>query len=153
MNKTKYYHYTPEIRIPEIIESGKINLATVYVYGKEKPCVWLSTNPIWEKTASKMASNSYGMLTQLNFEEQLEMFGCARIEVKSSNLIPWKKLKHVAEIDAKLADALEYVGKKRGADPVEWYGSLSPIGINDWIKIEIYKNGKWIEIQILNKNQ
>jgi hypothetical protein len=146
MNKTKYYHYTPEIRIPEILKSEKIMQATLYLYKNEKPCVWLSTNPIWEKTATKCASTSDGRLTQLNFEEQLELFGCARIEVNSSNLIPWTKLKHVAEIDSKLADALEDIGNQKGANPMEWYGSLSPIGINDWIKIEVYKNGSWIEI-------
>jgi hypothetical protein len=145
MKTIKYYHYTTEIRIPEIIKSGKINLATLYVYGKEKPCTWISSNHVWENSATKMASTSDGRLTHLNFEQQLELFGCARIEVKPTNLYHWPKLKHLIRIDSEKAQQLEDIGIERGANPLEWYGSLFSIGIDQWIKIEIYKNGKWSE--------
>ena len=42
-----YFHYTPEIRLNEIIESGKIKLANTSVFKREKACAWISTNPNW----------------------------------------------------------------------------------------------------------
>lgn len=145
MNKTKYYHYTPETRIPEILKSEKIIPATLYLYKNEKPCAWVSTNSVSENTAIKMAKTDDGQLFQLNFEQQLELFGCARIEVKPNNLYHWPKLKHVIRIDCEKAKLLEDIGIERGANPLEWYGSLYPIGMDQWIKIEVYKNGEWIE--------
>lgn len=145
MNKTKYYHYTPETRIPEILKSEKIIPATLYLYKNEKPCTWVSSNQVWEKSCSKMAKTVDGRLIQLNFKKQLEKFGCARIELKPTNLYHWPKLKHLIRIESKKAQQLEDIGIERGANPLEWYGSLFPIGIDQWIKIEIYKNGKWIE--------
>jgi hypothetical protein len=147
MSTKKYYHYTTEDRVPEILKSKKITLATKYLNKKEKPCAWVSSNSVWENTAAKMAKNSIGTLIQLTFQEQLELFGCARIQVKPHNLTPWPKLRHVARITSDNTTFLEKLGKERGANPTEWFGSMYPIGLDQWIKIEIYKNGEWIEIQ------
>jgi hypothetical protein len=145
MNKTKYYHYTTENRIQDILESGKITQATLRLNKKEKPCTWISSNQIWEKTATKMAKNDEGLLIQLTFEQQLACFGCARIEVKPNNLYNWPKLKHIVRIDKVNAKFLEDEGIKRGANPSEWHGSLFPIEMDQWIRIEIFEDGKWIE--------
>lgn len=149
MKKTNYYHYTTEITIPEILKSKKITLATKYLNKKERPCAWVSSNSKWENTATKMCYSSDGTLTQLTFKEQLERFGCARIEVKPDNLIHWAKLKHVSRINPNNSAFLEKLGKERGANPAQWFGSMYPIGIDQWIKIELYRDEKWIEIQNL----
>lgn len=145
MDTKKYYHYTSEMRIPEILKSKKITLATKYLNKKQKPCAWVSSNSVWENTATKMAKTSIGKVIQLTFQEQLELFGCARFEVMPNNLIPWSKLKHDARITSDNAAFLERLGRERGANPLEWYGSMYPIGIDQWIKIEVCKNGEWIE--------
>lgn len=145
MKQKKFYHYTPEIRIQEIFNCQEIQLIKTHIKGKEKPCAWVSTNEIWENTATKMAySQDDNRLIQLDFEQQLELFGCARIQIKPTNLISWEKLKKSGQIDLKVAETYEQTGKKMGANPNEWYGSLTPIHINDWIKIEVYRNGKWV---------
>ncbi|CAM4387925.1 hypothetical protein [Flavobacterium terrigena] len=145
----KYFHYTPEVRIDEIIQSGKINLATASVYNKkEKACAWVSSNPIWEKTATKMVFDEFGNTTKLTFDEQLEMFGCARIEVKEIGLYSWNKLVHIAKMNPTFAEQMVRVGVEQGGKPSEWFGSLYPITKDKWIKAEIYKNGEWVEYKV-----
>ncbi|EDP96746.1 hypothetical protein U8527_00385 [Kordia algicida OT-1] len=144
----KFYHYTPTIRLKEIIESKEIKLATQSVFNKkEKPVAWVSTNPNWENTATKMVSTIFGKPRQLTFEEQAENLGCARIEVKSTGLMTWAKLKHKANMDLKAARAFEFTGKQKKANPNEWFGSLTPIKNDRWIKIEVFENGKWQEFK------
>lgn len=143
MKMTKFYHYTPAFRIPEMLESEEIKPAVIGLGKNEKPVTWISSNPFWENTATKMMNTEKGLI-QLTFNQQVQYFGCARIEVKPNNLIPWKSLKHQAKIDKKKAAFLVENGKIMGGKPEEWHGSLSPINISDWIKIEIYENGKWV---------
>lgn len=143
-----YYHYTPEIRLSEIIDSGLIKLATQSVYApKEKACAWASTHPIWEPTATKMIINQFGNPIKLTFKEQLEKFGCARIQVKPVGFVHWGKMKHLAKMNLEQAKQMELVGIECGGNPKEWFGSLEPIKKENWIKIEVYKNGEWVEYE------
>jgi hypothetical protein len=147
--ETKFYHYTLETRLEEIIESGTIKLATQSVCSKgEKPCAWVSSNPHWEATATKMFYDDLGNSRWLTFEEQLEDFGCARIQVEPTALYTWAKLKHLAKMDLKMAEMMEIIGIEKGGKPSEWFGSLTAIGINRWIKAEVYKNGEWVEYDV-----
>lgn len=145
----KFYHYTVEARLEEIIESGKINLATASVANKkEKPFAWVSSNPHWENTATKIVTDGLGNRKSLTFDEQLEMFGCARIEVESAGLIPWNKAVHIGKMDVRYAERMVEVGIKQGAKPSEWFGSLYPIPMDRWIKAEVYRNGEWVEYEV-----
>jgi hypothetical protein len=147
MNK-QYFHYTPEIKIEEIINSGVINLATKSIFHKnEKPVAWVSTNLFWENTATKISYDIFGNIVRLSFEEHLNNFGCARIEVKEYGLMTWAKLKHKANMDLTAAKAFEETGLIQGSNSKEWYGSLQPIVLNRWIRAEVLKDNKWILIQ------
>ena len=149
----RYFHYTPEIRLEEIIKSGEIKLASKSVYSKkEKPVAWVSTNSHWENTATKMVGSIFGKPKQLTFEEQVKKLGCARIEVKSTGLMSWAKLKHKAKMDLRAVKGFETVGIQKGANPIEWFGSLSPIKRERWIKVEVYKNKKWQEYENYNNS-
>lgn len=144
-----YYHYTPEFRLPEIIDSGLIKLATESVYAsKEKACAWVSTHPQWEPTATKMVSDQSGNIIRLTFKEQLEMFGCARIQVKPRGYTHWGKIKHLAKMDLAQAKRMELAGIELGGNPKEWFGSFEPIEKENWIKAEVFKNGVWIEYEL-----
>jgi hypothetical protein len=152
MKNTKLYHYTPEFRLEEIIESGEIRLATESVVDlkREKACAWASSNPHWEETATKLFVKD-GITTQLTFKEQLANFGCGRIEVKSVGFTTWGKLKYLAKMNLIAAKTMEETGIKRGGNPKEWFGSLEPIKSDKWIKAEVYKNGEWIEYKSFNQ--
>ena len=140
----RFFHYTPTVKLDEIIKSKEIRLASKSVYSKnEKPVAWVSTNPHWENTATKMVGSIFGKPKQLTFEEQVKMLGCARIEVKSIGLKTWAKLIYKANMDKRAARAFEETGKMKGANPEEWHGSLKPILEERWVKAEIYNNGKW----------
>lgn len=153
MEKTKrYFHYTTETRLEEIIQSEKILLAHKSVgHKKEKPCAWVSTNLRWEPTATKLVIDEFGQTHRMTFKEQLESFGCARIEVESKGLIPWKQIKKLANMDLKIAQQMEFVGKELVANQNDWFGSLSPIDINRWIRAEVYKDGEWVEYDVFDE--
>jgi hypothetical protein len=57
-NTKRFFHYTTETRLEKIIQSEIISLATIGIDNKrEKPCAWVSSNPKWEHTATKMTRN------------------------------------------------------------------------------------------------
>lgn len=144
----QYYHYTPEDTLEEIIKSEQINLAETSVsHKKEHPVAWVSTNEHWEHTATKLIIDVHGKLRQLTFEEQEKHFGCARIVVEGE-FMTWAKLKYVARMDAMIALAMEQAGREMGGDPKEWFGSLQPIGIDQWIRAEVLRDGVWVEYDV-----
>jgi len=91
----RYFHYTTEkTHIDKIIKSGLIKTAKAGVTNKkEKPIAWISTNENWEHTTTKYATNNFGKPFLLSFEEQLEYYGCARIEVNPKGFIFLGKIK------------------------------------------------------------
>lgn len=95
--------------------------------------------------------DEFGQTQRMTFKEQLESFGCARIEVEPKGLIAWKQIKKIANMNLKIAQKMEFVGKELGANPTDWYGSFSPIGINRWIRAEVYKNGEWEEYDVFEE--
>jgi hypothetical protein len=143
-----YYHYTTVEKLNQIIASGYIKQATAFLSTKkEKPITWVSTNPIWENSATKAAMDEFGNHFSLTFEEQLEAFGCARIIVKDKGYETWGKLKYLARIDLMVADELKEAGEKKGANSNEWFGTLLRIYRKDWIRAEIYEKDKWVLYQ------
>ncbi|AJW63675.1 hypothetical protein VO54_02203 [Elizabethkingia miricola] len=140
----RFFHYTLESRLQTIIDSGEINLATKSTYlKKEKPVAWVSTNAIWENTATKMKAIN-GKPVMMSFDEQVKEFGCARIEVKDIGLMTWAKLKYKAKMDFNIADRMEAVGISKGSRPSEWHGSLTTIKKKNWIRAEVFKDGEWV---------
>jgi hypothetical protein len=144
---TKFYHYTTKRVLDEIISSKTIRLATKDVPKKEKPVAWVSVNPTWELTATKMMRAMDGKIQQLTFYDQLSHFGCARIQVKNYGLNTWKKLIHIARISSDTVNFLEHRGRTMGGEPSEWFGSIYPIAIEKWIRAETFVDGEWVEYQ------
>lgn len=148
-NSKRFFHYTTELKLEEIIRSEKILLAQKSISHKnEKPCAWVSTNINWEPTATKLVSNLFGEIRKMTFEEQLKNFGCARIEVQFKGLIPWNQIKKIACMDLNIARRMENAGLELGANPNDWFGSLSPIDMNRWITAEVFRDDKWVQIDV-----
>lgn len=151
-NTLRFFHYTTETRLEEIIQSEIISLATAGIDNKkEKPCAWVSSNSMWERTATKMAHNQFGEVIQLSFEEQLNIWGCARIEVEPKGFLPWKIIRKISNMRSRDADRMELQGIQKGGSPSEWFGSFSPIDINRWIRAEVYRNGEWVEYDVFEE--
>lgn len=56
-------------------------------------------------------------------------------------------------MDLEHAKRMEVVGLIRGANPKEWFGSFVPTKRENWIKAEIYRDGKWIDYEIFESNK
>ena len=77
------YHYTTIKQSLLIIESGFIKVSEWERKNNVKPpALWLSLNPLWENTATKMTKNIFGETVSLSFEEQYIQFGCARFLIE-----------------------------------------------------------------------
>ncbi|AOW10531.1 hypothetical protein [Flavobacterium gilvum] len=145
--KNRFFHYTREDLIPTIINSQVIKFEKYQYDESEKPIAWASSNPNWENTATKSICLSDGILESLTFAEQVDCCGCARIQIKPTfKLHNWKIIARLANMQKEYIKPFENAGKKMGGNPNEWFGSLVPIPIDEWMRIEIYQNGKWIII-------
>tara|TARA_B110000091_G_C13720582_1_gene434582 strand:+ start:713 stop:1171 length:459 start_codon:yes stop_codon:yes gene_type:complete len=145
----KLWHYTSKERIDTILDSEVINLATAGVPKREKPAAWLSSNPIWENTATKPKIDESGNRSTMTKDEMDLALGLARIEVEVfSGIINWKHFKRVSGIKNSSALALESSGLNQNANPKEWFTSFKPISIDYWIKAEIWVEGKWVDYEV-----
>ena len=146
MEDLRLWHYTTAERIDEIIESGEIRTSKHNATSrKEKPTVWVSSNPLWERTATKMIIDEMGNRKTLSMAEQHELIGLGRIEVYNDtpDLFTWHRFKNYIAPKKHIAREMEAVGIKKGANPSEWYGSHEPIARLDWIKAEIWDGKQW----------
>ncbi len=149
----KYWHYTVETRLEEIIQSEQI-IVTMdnSTKKKEKPTCWVSSNPTWEKTATKTYTDEFGNQILMTQEQQLEHFGLARIEVDPQfGFYSWKTFKKIGNVDKKIIQSMEEHGIRLGASPHQWFCSFKPIPIDYWIRAEVFKNGKWIEYDVFEE--
>jgi hypothetical protein len=143
-----YWHYTA--RLKEILESGVILPATANVPEREIPIVWFSTNQDWEKTVTKVIRRRDGTETgQLSRDDLVAHgFTCARIGV-SPETAPhhWVALKRIGRINNATARGLYSEALKKGADPMEWRGTIDPVMQDKWLAIEIFNEGQWIRYE------
>ena len=59
-SKKRYFHYTTENRLEIILQSEIILLAGSGIENNnEKPCAWVSSNPKWEATATKLIKHGF----------------------------------------------------------------------------------------------
>lgn len=146
----RLWHYTTEERLESIIQSEQINTTTNNVtHKKEQATSWVSSNPFWENTATKLLTDGSGYFEKMTREEQLERFGLARIEVNPKfGFYPWKTYRKLAKVEKKLADGMELSGIQNGAKIREWFCSFKPIPIDYWIRAEIFKDGEWVEYDV-----
>lgn len=139
------WHYTAATKLMQIITSGEIKPGTILLEKNERPSVWVSANPVWENTATKMARKG-SVIKQLTFEEMKTHFGLARIEVKfDDSLVPWSKFKRASRISSTLYHNLERAGYEMRAKPHEWYAVFHSIKMENWISIEVWQNNSWVK--------
>jgi len=145
----KLWHYTTKDRIQEIIESGEIRTSTENRTGqRESATLWLSSNPIWENTATKLTFDG-GTMRKLTKKEQHEVLGLGRIEVNTQNISFFSWSTFVKNIAAKrhVARSMEVSGRTSGGNPNQWFGSTKPIGKEHFLSAEIWNAEEWIVIQ------
>ena len=127
MMVARWFHYTPGIRLPAILQAGRIQLATSAVDDRERAGVWLTCRPTWEPTVTMGDSVLGGMF---------------RIEVAATRA-RWTWADHCRRsgIGETYATALETAAAAVGSDPADWRVSYRAIGPSSWLAIERSRDG------------
>lgn len=127
VNVQRVFHYTTGLRLRDIVRDGVINPANMNVESTEKPAVWCSTNPFWERTVFKAVRRPDGTIVDLTRDELAERVGLGRIEVSSESApFDWRYHKLHSGIQPELARGLVVSAKRRYADPRGMACKLSP---------------------------
>lgn len=148
----RFWHYTPAIRLYRILESGKIKLDEQAKFYGEKPAAWVSTNPLWENTATKPILDVCGVKVDLTLEEMYLRLGLGRIEIQPSrDFISWYKFRKTSGVNPKIWNGMTKYGLKVGADPNEWFASYSPILSRYFISVEMFIKDKWVKCEDWSK--
>ena len=120
------YHYTSGQHLEKILAKGELIVSEWEKKNNVKPpALWLSTNPIWENTATKLIIEN-GEIKQLTKEEQYQRLGLIRfiLEFKKNILCSWAKYKHKSNTTIQVYEKMEQDGIIQGANPKEWFASF-----------------------------
>ena len=134
---SKTYHYTIADRLVKIMIDGHINIMKESSkVSKDEVCVaWLTVNPEWDKTAFYKYS-----------DETLDNAGRIRITLNGT----WIHYRYYRDL-MPMVDMLELLAIAEGVNPEDWRVSTNKIEVEFFEKIELWKDGTWIEIPIVRK--
>lgn len=137
------FHYTVGPKLALISASQSLapagyGLATSRA---ERPVLWLSSHPQWERTATKVISTDGGMtyvrplLGDLQDAVGLYRF---RVDMQDSGglsdagikLFSWPQIKVVARIAAMDVEQMTMSAMRLGARPMDWWGTTAPIPLS-----------------------
>lgn len=139
------WHYTTGQHLTPILGSGELRVSEWEKKNGVKPAaLWLSTNPIWEHTATKLVKQ-HGQIIEITKEEQHVNFGLIRfaIEFKKDQLCTWARYKHKSNTPSEVYKNMERQGIKQGANPLEWFASFKNIPLTECIIIEKWNGTTW----------
>lgn len=143
------YHYTTGDRLLRIIASRQIIPATAHVAPPEIPAVWLSSDPVWEPSATKGVIEE-GIRRQASLVELISLCGClVRIEIDphTIRLIAPGAFRGALCIPSEVHDRLIAAGLEMGADPENWSAVDGPVPLTAFRRIEFSVEAdppKWI---------
>ena len=144
--KEELFHYTSAERLPIILKSGIIKVASAGVPKNEKPAVWLTSRTDYEPTALK--TQLMGGDAEFKLKKMIEMYGLARIKVKrTEDVITWDRFQVSSGIKPEESVRLAKIGIQAGANPEKWFACYLPISREDWLSIEIFDDGQWLKIR------
>jgi len=139
----RLWHYTPATRLPDILVSGYLR-PSIEPGENEKPVVWFSSNPSWERSVVKYGRTEEQELLFLTETSMKETIGLGRIEVKyTENIIPWMEAKETNGVHSIINEFSEIAGELLDGNPKEWFASHTKCHMKDWLSVEIWKNGIW----------
>lgn len=148
--KNLAWHYTTSHKFLQIMSDGLLKPTGVFINPCERPVLWFSTNQGWEATANKMVQNKHGQFRRLTKRETfLGGGGLVRFGCPADLLMTWPQLRQAARISRNDARILEKSGRKQGANPSAWRGTLQPIQVCDLAVDAMEEYEQWVRIQAL----
>jgi hypothetical protein len=140
------WHYTTEVSLSQIVESGAIRLATTGIADGERPAAWTSINAVWEQTANKAYWDEVAGLARWGSKASTAShYGLARIEVRPTAAPhDWVAFRALSGLRPDLAASLARTGRLVGSAPYDWFVAFDPIEATDWIAVEVWRDGRWV---------
>ena len=107
-------------------------------------CIWLSLNPVWENTATKMVREN-GKVRKLTKEEQHKTFGLYRFVLPfiKEKLCSWGKYKYKSNTFIETYIDMENTGISQDANPKEWFASFEDIILKTCLRCEVWNGNEW----------
>ena len=149
----RIWHYTSESCVTPILSSGELRVSDWERKNKVKPPgLWLSRNPIWENSATKLVKEN-GIQRRLSLAEMHKDFGLIRFALpfNKAELCTWARYKHASNTPLEMYLNMEIVGLRDGANPQEWYVSFKNIPLSQCISCEKWNGTEWVNYTDLKK--
>ena len=146
------WHYTvSERHCRGILSSKVVNTSTAFLEKDERPAVWFTQDPVWERTASVGPYWFFDGPVELILGRMVaDGLPVMRIGVLETTApIKWIDFKKVSGISPLMARQLEKTAHQRGSNPWLWRCSLQPVPSEKWISVQTYSGGDWIETGFL----
>ena len=126
------YHYTIADRLVKILIDGHIKvMQESSKLSEDEPCLaWLTIRPEWDKTAF------FGYP-----DDVLDNAGRVRITLPADYPSYMLFAQNIPQIDELRETAIHV-----GVTPSDWRVSLTPITIDKFIKIELWRGGEWVNV-------
>lgn len=145
----RLWHYTVGTKLLPILTTGRIKRASARLMRPERAAVWFSIHQSWEPTATKILRNANGAEHKMTIEEMVMYTGVlVRLQVPPT-VAPydWAHHRRHGRVDTRIADGLEVVARKDGADPSEWRLSYKDVSLHSVTSIEASRDGvTWMSV-------
>lgn len=147
----RLFHFTRARYLRRILTDKQIKQSPPHVPGSEKPTVWFSYRRHWEPTATPQYSPN-GIPRCISFDELAKLEAPVRIEIDPSAApLTWTTWKAESGVSVRTARTIELTAADQKANPAHWRMSFDPVGIESWLAVEVYFEGRWQGLnEILN---
>ncbi len=150
------WHYTVDVHIPDILRCGYVDVARLYLAPGEKPVAWFSANQFWERTVRKLVCKTLGEASPPWGLEEMFSHGVHGVRIgvlPEAAPLGWTALRAQANIPSKMVRTLLRVAQQWGANPWDWYGSLTPVPAEQWQATEMWNGDEWTPFTYDNTRQ
>jgi hypothetical protein len=139
------WHYTFLSHLETILRERLIRPATALVEPPERPIVWFSRNQFGEKTVTKEMKFPDGRSIELDFDAMIAhgVFPVRIGVMPKTAPHDWPSLRTISRMTPGMADGLVRVAQENAADIRDWRGTFNPVAIEDWVDLQVHKNGAW----------
>ena len=139
------WHYTFLPHLESILRDGLIKPATALVEPPERPIVWFSKNQFWERTVTKSMKFSDGRWRELDFKRMVKhgVFPVRIGVLPETAPYDWLALRTISHMKPEMADGLVRVAEEVRADAQDWFGTFTPVPMEGWVDLQVYKNDAW----------
>jgi hypothetical protein len=141
------WHYTVGTNLVAILESGMLRPAIAGVPAGERPAVWFSMNPVWERTANKSwIVRATGIAYVLSREEtETKGNGLFRFQVRPEAApYSWDEFKRLSGASRQTIRQMERRARDLLALPQDWRVSFDPVPRDQWIALDVWRRERWV---------